>query len=107
MRAAIHRASWSRTMKQAAVSSMVHGGEKRRDVIATVCPGCASPLPPRVSRPARPWVLSRADCGADGIVIQQISECLFKAFVAAVIGTVMTKSDDQLGNSGRVVTNSR
>ena len=33
---------------------LVHRGEKRRDVIAIVRPGCSSPLPTRVSRPAPP-----------------------------------------------------
>ena len=39
MRAAIHRASWSRTMKQAAVSSMV--GEKRRSGMFPILPPAA------------------------------------------------------------------
>ena len=43
MRAAIHRASWSRTMKQAAVSSMV--GEKRRSGMFPY-------------RPQRRWMIS-------------------------------------------------
>jgi hypothetical protein len=45
------------------------GGGKRRDVIATVCPGCSSPLPPRASRPA-PGLAGRyrIEISSEGIV---------------------------------------
>ena len=37
------------------VLSISRGDEMRRDVIATVCPRCSSPLPPRVSPPEPPF----------------------------------------------------